>query len=278
MHSSSPRGNWNSMAQLNAAFYAFASLSELPPLRERWLSALKLLGVKGTIILAPEGINGFLAGSEKPLREALDLIRSQPGLSEMRVKESTSRAIPFRKLCIKLKKEIVTFRVPEFSPPARTAARIQPAELAKWYSEGRDFIALDTRNAFEAHIGTFENAITLPIDNFVDLAEEAKRLPDSWKTKPIVTFCTGGIRCEKAAPYLASLGFEKVLQLEGGILGYFEAVGGKHWNGECFVFDDRIALGPDLLPTGASLCPRCQWPISGESQACTHCVSIEESR
>ncbi len=266
------------MSQLNAAFYAFTALSGLPQLRERWLHDLKRLDVKGTIILAPEGVNGFLAGTENSLRDALTLLRREPGLEGLRAKESVSRAVPFRKLCIKLKKEIVTFRVPEFSPPRRASKRLAPTELADWYREGREFVALDTRNAFEASLGTFTHAATLEIDRFVDLAEAAKVLPAEWKKKPVVTFCTGGIRCEKAAPYLESLGFENVYQLEGGILGYFEAVGGKHWQGECFVFDERVALGPDLRPTGSTLCTECQWPIRAGGKRCEHCGAAGENK
>ncbi len=259
------------MAQLNTAFYCFAPLCGLPALKKSWLQSLEELGVKGTIILAPEGINGFLAGPSTAVRTALAMVRSLPPLSGLRVKESHSAKVPFAKLCIKLKKEIVTFRVAELSPLQPGAKRIQPAELANWYSQGREFIALDTRNQYEAKLGTFANSVSLPINHFTELATAAQALPEDWKKKQVVTFCTGGIRCEKAAPYLESIGFENVLQLDGGILGYFEAMGGAHWQGECFVFDERVALGPDLLPTGAFLCKKCQWPVPQEAQSCIHC-------
>lgn len=259
------------MTQLNTAFYCFAPLEDLSSLRQAWRARLGELGLKGTIILAPEGVNGFLAGSASAMAEALRIIRSLPPLSELTAKESVSESIPFEKLCIKLKKEIVTFRVDALSPPTRSSARIQPAELAAWYAQGEDFIAIDTRNAYESKLGTFEGAHAPAIDHFVDFAEAAKHLPAEWKKKKVVTFCTGGIRCEKAAPYLESLGFEQVWQLDGGILKYFEQVGGVNWQGECFVFDQRVALGPNLLPTEARLCVKCQGPIPRGSPGCIHC-------
>lgn len=258
-------------AQCNIAFYRFTALDDLSSLKKRWFAALEQLGVKGTIILAPEGINGFLCGSSEAIEKALTFLGSVPGLEGLRGKKSESKSIPFRKLCIKLKKEIVTFRVPGFPAQKIPTKRLQPKELAEWYAQGREFIALDTRNAFEAKLGTFENATTLDIANFVDLPQAAQTFPEEWKKKPVVTFCTGGIRCEKAAPYLENLGFEEVYQLEDGILGYFEHVGGAHWQGECFVFDDRVAVGPDLLPTGAFLCKQCQWPNPRHSATCSHC-------
>jgi UPF0176 protein len=254
--------------QLNAAFYCFAPMENLSSLREEWRPRLESLGVKGTIILAPEGVNGFLAGTASALRDALGLIRSLPALAGLQAKESRSSEVPFAKLCIKLKKEIVTFRVPV---AATNAARIAPGELASWYREGRDFVALDTRNEYEYRLGTFQGAHNPRIGHFVDFAEAAKALPEEWKKKPVVTFCTGGIRCEKAAPFLQTLGFEQVYQLEGGILNYFEKAGREHWQGECFVFDQRIALDPRLEPTGARLCTRCQGPVPAREAACIHC-------
>lgn len=257
--------------QLNAAFYCFSPLAgdQLPRLREDWLPRLRALGLKGTVILAPEGMNGFLAGAESAVREALDTFRALPAFRSLTAKESRSAALPFRKLSIKLKREIVTFRVEGVRPTE--APRLAPAELARWFGEGRDFVMLDTRNAYEYRLGSFAGAHDPGLAHFVDFAEAAKGLPEVWKEKPVVTFCTGGIRCEKAAPYLASLGFRQVYQLDGGILAYLESQGGAHWRGECFVFDDRVALGPDLAPTGATLCPACQGPNPKGAATCLHC-------
>ena len=257
--------------QLNAAFYCFSPLArdQLPRLREEWLPRLRALGLKGTVILAPEGINGFLAGAEGAVREALDFIRSLPALRSLSAKERRSAGVPFRKLSIKLKQEIVTFRVEGVKPTE--APRLSPAELARWYEQGLDFLMLDTRNEYEFRLGSFEGAHNPGLGHFVDFAEAAKKLPGEWKNKPVVTFCTGGIRCEKAAPYLASLGFRQVYQLDGGILAYLESQGGRHWRGECFVFDDRVALDASLAPTGAALCPRCQGPNPKAAAHCLHC-------
>lgn len=259
------------MSQLNAAFYCFSPVprESLPNLRASWSRSLRELGVKGTVILAPEGINGFLAGAEKAVRDALAVIRSLPAFSSLQAKESRSADIPFGKLSIKLKKEIVTFRVE--GVPATEAPRISPAELSAWYEEGRDFVIVDTRNEYEYRLGTFRGAYNPQLRHFVEFAEAAKKLPEEWKGKPVVTFCTGGIRCEKAAPYLAGLGFRQVYQLDGGILAYFEKEGGKHWEGDCFVFDDRVALDPSLAPTGATLCGSCQGPVPSDKAECIHC-------
>jgi UPF0176 protein len=253
---------------LNAAFYCFAPVENPEALRADLRDGLRPLGVKGTVIVAPEGMNGFLAGPREALRSALAFLRSLPSFEGLHAKESESGEVPFAKLCIKRKAEIVTFRQ---DAPRAASRRLAPAELRAWLDEGRDFVLLDTRNAYEARLGTFVGARTLEIAQFVDFAAVATRFPAEWKKKAVVTFCTGGIRCEKAAPYLAGLGFENVYQLEDGILGYFEKEGGKHWEGECFVFDQRIALGPDLRPTGARLCALCQGPVPAGREACRHC-------
>ncbi len=267
------------MTQLNAAFYCFAPLENTASLRAEWRPKLEELGVKGTIILAPEGVNGFLAGTASALREALALIRSLPVLSGLEAKESLSSEIPFEKLRIKLKKEIVTFRVPGVSPvEVAPAPRISAAELEQWYEENRDFIILDTRNSYEVKLGTFKNAVDPGIGHFVDFAEAAQKLPEDWKQKTVVTFCTGGIRCEKAAPYLQSLGFENVRQLDGGILKYFETTAAKNFEGDCFVFDGRVALDRKLRPTGATLCDCCQGPVPAASLTCLHCQGIVSRR
>jgi UPF0176 protein len=260
------------MNQLNAAFYCFAPLENVASLRAQWRPRLEAIGVKGTIILAPEGVNGFLAGTASALRDALSLIRSFPVLEGLDVKESVSTYVPFEKLCIKLKKEIVTFRVPGMSPvETAPAPRIQPEELDAWYAEGRDFVMLDTRNSYEFRLGTFTNAVDPGLHHFVDFAAAAKKLPEEWKHKPVVTFCTGGIRCEKAAPYLQSLGFENVRQLDGGILRYFEKTNAANFRGDCFVFDARVALDSKLQATGAALCAACQGPVPSAVAECIHC-------
>lgn len=258
------------MRHLNAAFYRFASLESPELWKERLESAYKNLEIKGTVLLAEEGLNGFLAGPEREVRKALDFLRAHKEFEKLAAKESRSDSVPFDKLSIKVKKEIVTFRVPGCGPLVREAKRIKPEELAALYENREEFTILDTRNEYEFRLGKFVSAESLGVDHFVDFAAKAKALPESYKSKKIVTYCTGGIRCEKAAPYLEALGFRDVHQLDGGILNYFEKVGGKHWEGECFVFDARVALNPELEATGATLCSKCQGPIPKHA-ACPHC-------
>lgn len=256
---------------LNVAFYHFAPLASPEALRAHLKERFQGFSMRGTLILAPEGLNGVWAGPEEEVRSALEAVRAEPGFSDLQWKESWSDSIPFAQLMFKLKPEIVTFRIPEVSPPPATAGRIAPSQLADWYKSGKKFRVLDTRNEFEYRLGKFAGAESLGIGQFVEFAAEASKLGPDWKSVPVVTYCTGGIRCEKAAPYLASLGFEEVYQLDGGILGYFEKEGGKNWEGECFVFDQRVALDPALKATGAVLCESCQGPIPLGAEKCPHC-------
>lgn len=259
------------MRLLNVAFYRFTPLADPAAWKERLESELASIPVKGTLLLAKEGLNGFLAGPEESVRAALHYLESHEEFRALSVKESFSDFVPFQKLAVKVKKEIVTFRLPGHSPLEASAPRISPQELAEWYEKGEDFTILDTRNLYEARLGKFAGAELLPIDHFVEFPAAVEKLPEDWKTRKIVTYCTGGIRCEKAAPFLKAKGFENVFQLDGGILNYFAEIGGKHWEGECFVFDERIALGPDLEATGARLCGKCQGPIPKTAPKCPHC-------
>jgi UPF0176 protein len=256
------------MAFLNAAFYRFTALEKPSAWAERLESAIRHLALKGTFILAPEGLNAFVAGEEEAVRECLRLLESFDPFQNLEVKESYSSSIPFEKLCFKVKSEIVTFRELGFSPLTAEAPRLSPEELDRWYAEGKDFVVVDTRNDYEVKIGAFRGAHTLPLKHFVNFPAAAATLPEEWKEKKLLTYCTGGIRCEKAAPYLRSLGFD-AYQLDGGILNYLEQ-SGKNWEGECFVFDQRVALNGDLSPSGATLCPGCQGPVPA-GKNCPQC-------
>ncbi len=256
---------------LNVAFYQFEAIADLGARRKELEELLVPLGVLGTVILAPEGMNAFLAGPEANVRRALAGFAKNPSFAGVAVKESFSPTLPFAKLSLKTKTEIVTFRVENFSPPAKAATRLRPKELAAWFAEKEDFLMLDTRNEYEVRLGKFSGAHSLQLEHFVNFPEAAATIPEDWKKRKVVTYCTGGIRCEKAAPYLESLGFQQVFQLEGGILGYFEQAGGAHWEGECFVFDQRVAVTPDLSPSGAYLCSHCQGPVPEAAASCIHC-------
>jgi predicted sulfurtransferase len=249
---------------LNIAAYKFAELTGLLELREQLKAACHSLGLKGSILLSPEGINLFIAGEEASVEELLIILRSIPGLERLEEKRSESEEQPFNRMLVKIKQEIIAFGVEGIHPARHTSPRIPAKELKRWIDEGRDFLLLDTRNTYEVKLGTFAGATTLPIRHFRKFPEAVRRLPEELKEKPVVSFCTGGIRCEKAAPFLETAGFREVYQLEGGILKYFEECGGAHWDGECFVFDKRVGVDPALQETGSQLCFACQEPLTGE--------------
>ena len=268
------------MPILNIAAYKFAELQALPELRERLKSECREAGLKGSILLSPEGINLFIAGEAPAVENLLATLRSIPGLEHLEEKQSMSEEQPFNRMLVKIKQEIIAFGVEGINPARRTSPRISAKELKRWIDEGRKFTLLDTRNTYEVKLGTFEGAVTLPIRHFRKFPEAVTQLPEEMKETPVVSFCTGGIRCEKAAPYLEMAGFREVLQLEGGILKYFEECGGAHWNGECFVFDKRVGVDPALQETGSQLCFACQEPLTAEEvkdlryiyeQSCPYC-------
>ncbi len=253
------------MSVLNAAAYKFAELTELPELRERLKGECHSLGLKGSILISPEGINLFIAGEPSAVEKLLLLLRSIPGLEALEEKRSESEEQPFNRMLVKIKQEIIAFGVEGINPARHTSPRLPAKDLKRWLDEGRDFLLLDTRNTYEVKLGTFEGAQTLPIRHFRKFPEAVRQLPEELKKMPVVSFCTGGIRCEKAAPFLEKEGFQEVYQLEGGILKYFEECGGAHWDGECFVFDKRVGVDPALQETGSQLCFACQEPLtSGE--------------
>jgi UPF0176 protein len=235
---------------LNSAAYKFVSLDDLPERRDHLKSRCGALQLKGTILLAHEGINLFLAGSPENIGAFKAELRGDPAFADIQFKDSFSDQMPFGKLLVKIKKEIIPFGQPQINPAEQPAERLSARSLKAWLDEGRNLVLLDTRNAFEVKHGTFANAQDFAIDHFRDFPAAALRADASLKDKTIVTFCTGGIRCEKAAPYLLQQGFQNVFQLDGGILKYFEECGDAHFEGECFVFDERVALDTDLNPSG----------------------------
>jgi UPF0176 protein len=233
----------------NIAAYKFVPIGDRDELRASLRSRCRDLDLKGTILLAPEGINLFLAGSKDDLIAFLDSLTADPRFSDLAPKWSWSDFVPFKRLRVKLKDEIVTLRVGGIDPATDPAPLLPAAELKRWYDEGRDFVIVDTRNEWEVSAGCFENAIDPHLKKFGEFPRLAETLAHL-KDKVVVTYCTGGIRCEKAAPLLQSQGFRQVYQLQGGILKYFEECGGAHWRGNCVVFDDRGALDPQLRPAG----------------------------
>ena len=247
------RGRYRVVSKIvNIAAYKFVGLNDLPALRDALKSRCLALQLKGTILLAAEGINLFLAGNETSVAVFKSELQHDKRFAEIPFKESRSDAQPFGKLLVRIKKEIIPFGKPEINPAEQPAERLSARTLKAWLDEGRDVVLLDTRNAFEIKHGTFANAKDFAIDHFRDFPQAANAADPRLKEKTIVTFCTGGIRCEKAAPYLVQQGYQHVYQLDGGILKYFEECGKAHFEGECFVFDERIALDAALKPTGTN--------------------------
>jgi RluA family pseudouridine synthase len=248
----------------NIAAYKFAPLEDLKRLREAFLKKCKALELKGTILLSTEGINLFLAGSRESIDSLLAELRTIPGLGDLPVKFSTSDHQPFTRMLVRIKKEIIAFGVEGIDPARFSSPKLSPRELKQWLDEGRPVTLLDTRNEYEVRLGTFRHAVTVGIDHFREFPAAVATLPAAMKRQPIVMFCTGGIRCEKAGPYMQREGFEQVYQLDGGILKYFEDVGGDHYDGECFVFDQRVGLDPDLVETESAVCFACLTPLTAE--------------
>lgn len=238
---------------LNIAAYHFTPIPHPEDLAARLQARAESAGLRGTMLVAGEGINLFLAGSDAGIHAFLDELRAQASFAELIVKFSRSRGQPFARLKVKVKPEIISFRRDNASPLSGRAPAVAPATLARWLDQGHDdagkrVVMLDTRNREEFGYGTFSNALTLPIDNFTDLPQALEPHRESLQDATVVSFCTGGIRCEKAALWMQADGMSNVLQLDGGILGYFESVGGRHYDGRCFVFDERVALDSELQP------------------------------
>ena len=237
---------------LNISAYLFTRLDGTaalkPALRERAIAA----GLKGTILLAEEGINLFLAGDPGAVRGFVDALRDDPRFAALHTKESWSDAQPFRRMLVKVKREIIRMDHPTVRPDSGRAPAVAPATLRRWLDDGVDdrgqeVVLVDTRNAFEVDYGSFDGALDWRLERFTQFPDAAAAAAADLQGKTVVSYCTGGIRCEKAAIHLRELGVD-AYQLDGGILGYFEHVGGAHWNGECFVFDEREALAPGLAP------------------------------
>ncbi len=239
--------------KLNIAAYRFADVDDVPALADAIRSQCGAYGLLGSVLVAPEGINLFLAGDEEDVRGFLEWLRADPRFFDLVAKESWSTHVPFARLKVKCKREIVPFAGRPAGRGATRAPSVDAATLRRWLATGHDDAGrpvrmLDTRNREEIGYGTFRDAITLPIDNFNDLPAAVESIRDQLREVTLVSFCTGGIRCEKAAPWMRWIGMDNVLQLEGGILRYFEEVGGEGYDGSCFVFDERIALDPALRP------------------------------
>ena len=268
---------------VNIAGYRFVDLPDRDELRTPMTEACKASGLRGTILLAHEGINFFLAGAQQGVDEFLAFLDSDVRFLDIPLKTSHTDYQPFNRMNVRLKKEIISMGMDEVQPAVFTGDAIAPKEFKKWLDDGKAVTVLDTRNDYEIRLGTFENAMNLDITSFRAFPTAVEAMPDELKDTPVVMFCTGGIRCEKASVVMLEAGFKDFRQLEGGILGYFEEVGGAHWNGDCFVFDHRVALTPELKESEAIQCFACRQPLTVEEQqspsyvvevSCPYCVHL----
>ncbi|PSN19727.1 hypothetical protein C7271_05830 [filamentous cyanobacterium CCP5] len=264
-----------------AAFYKFVALPDCDTWRSPLLDRCWAADLRGTILLAPEGINGTLAGSQQGIDQVLDYLRSDPRLADMEPKWSTARAQPFQRLKVKLKSEIVTLNQPTADPTVQVGTYLTPEEWNQAIADP-EVLVIDTRNDYEVKIGSFAGAVNPQTQSFREFPDYVQRHLNPQNHRRVAMFCTGGIRCEKATAYLLSQGFEQVYHLRGGILKYLETIpeDESHWQGECFVFDERVAVGHGLEPGSYELCVACGHPISPEDKAadtyesgisCPHC-------
>jgi UPF0176 protein len=250
---------------LNISCYKFVALPDAQDLRQPCLDNALARQLKGTILIAEEGINFFLAGSADDVRGFVDWLRTDARFADLAPKESWSDTQPFRKMLVKVKNEIIRMNHPSIRPAEGRAPAVTPETAKRWLDqghddEGRPVVTLDTRNQFEVDAGTFKNTINWGITKFTEFPDAVQAHLDELQDKTVISFCTGGIRCEKAAIYMRNAGLPHVYQLEGGILKYFEEVGNDHYDGGCFVFDERRAVGADLSATG--LAPDGSFPLS----------------
>ena len=270
---------------LTTAMYHFVSLPHFKSLREPLLNFCVDKGIKGTILLADEGINGTVAGSEKSIHELLEYLKTDPlfegHFKDLGHKESWSDKHPFYRMKVKLKKEIVTLGIPGVSPTKMVGKYVKPQDWNKIISDP-EVILIDTRNDYEYAIGSFKNAINPETQTFREFPEYVKTHFDPKKHKKVAMFCTGGIRCEKASSFMMSEGFDEVYHLEGGILKYLEEVKPEEtlWQGECFVFDQRVAIKHGLQVGDYDQCYACRYPLSADDMksdkytpgiSCPHC-------
>lgn len=238
---------------INIAAYKFVGLSDLEQRKADVMAQALALELKGTILLTPEGINLFLAGSRAAIDDFLTWLRTDMAFVDLEAKYSVSDGVPFKKLLVKIKKEIIRMNHPTIRPEAGRAPAVDAHTAARWIVEGKDddgrpVVLLDTRNDFEVQAGTFKGAINWHLSKFTEFPQAVLDHKDELAGKTVISFCTGGIRCEKAAIFMGDVGVENVYQLDGGILKYFEETGGVGYEGNCFVFDERRSLDATLSP------------------------------
>ena len=271
----------NKNSVVNIAGYKFEPLDDAIDLIPVYQQKCDELLLKGTMLISKNGINFSVAGTKQATDSFIDFIEEDNRFLEIQLKVTYSETQPFRRMKVRLKKEIISLGRKDINPREMTGEKISPEALKKLLDRKEEVLVLDTRNEYETRVGKFENAIDLNLDTFRDFPEAVKSLPEEYKDKQIVMYCTGGIRCEKASAVMLKAGFVDVKQLEGGVLDYFKETGGAYWEGDCFVFDERVALDTDLNETDYIYCYICREPLSAEEKAspdfkineyCPYCV------
>ena len=264
-----------------SAIYKFVKLKDYAELRAPFQAQCDAFNITGSLLLAEEGINGTIAGTRTNINQILKYLRSDSRLADLQHKESSAERPPFYRMKVKLKKEIVTMGVPDIDPTEQVGQYVKP-EAWNVLINDPDVILVDTRNDYEVEVGTFKGAIDPHITTFREFPEYVRNNFDPEKQPRVAMFCTGGIRCEKASSYMLQQGFPEVYHLQGGILKYLENVPAKEslWQGECFVFDQRVAVGQGLSPGHHELCHGCNHPITATDKvspkyeadvSCPHC-------
>lgn len=264
-----------------AALYRFARLDHYQSLQEPLAKLCCGLGIKGTLLLAAEGVNGTVAGSAAAIQQLVDFLNAEPAIAGMELKYSYASEMPFKRMKVRLKKEIVTMGVADIDPLQSVGTYVEPENWNALIA-APDTILIDTRNDYETAIGTFAGAVDPQTKTFREFPQWVEDHRDELEGKKIAMFCTGGIRCEKATAFVKGLGFEDVYHLKGGILKYLEDVPAEEsrWEGECFVFDERVSVGHGLVEGEAELCHACRNPIAPEDKlsplfeegvSCPHC-------
>ncbi len=248
-----------------AALYHFTKFADHKSLRAPLQAVCDAHGVKGSLLLAHEGINGTIAGTRAGIDAVLKTVRALPGCAELEHKESFASDMPFLRMKVKLKKEIVTLGVPSVDPTAHVGHYVDPQDWNDLITQD-DVVVIDTRNDYEVEIGTFEGAVDPETKSFREFPDWWAKNKDRFHNKRVAMFCTGGIRCEKSTNYLLGEGIEDVYHLKGGILKYLEEVPAENskWNGECFVFDSRVSVGHGLKEGDYELCYACRMPLAPE--------------
>jgi UPF0176 protein len=248
----------------NITGYKFTPIEDELHLKETILRRSINLNLKGTVLISSKGLNFSVSGTKNNIDKFIVFIHSDSRFADVDVKITYNEYQPFRKMLVRIKKEIISMGIEEINPNLFTGQKISPKELNDKLDNNEEIVLLDTRNEYEVRLGTFKNALDLNLDSFRDFPEEIEKLREDLNGREIVMFCTGGIRCEKASALMLKNGFQNIKQIEGGIINYFKETGGKHWNGDCFVFDDRVALNKDLVETDYVLCFRCREPLNKE--------------